>query len=333
VGCGAVTERYHLPALLASPDVQLAAFVDPTLERARALAARAGAPLALASHEELPGRVDAAIVAVPNAFHESVAVPLLQAGVHVLVEKPMARTVAECDRMLAAAVGTVLAVGHDFRHFPVARFARELFAAELLGPVRRVDASQSAGGRWPSASTAALSPTAGGGVLLDFGIHLFDLLQWWLGPLQAREYRDDAEGGIESECECRLALEGGTPVNVTLSRTRALRDTVVVECERGSVELGVFEPAVVRLTLAGGTRELAGLVPDPEFERAPLRAVFARQLADFVSAIGIGGTPLVRGEEGRRAVALAEACYRLKQPLRMPWDYPEAYAAIGRNNP
>jgi hypothetical protein len=61
--------------------------------------------------------------------------------------------------------------------------------------------------------------------------------------------------------------------------------------------------------------------------------VFARQLADYVSAIGLGGAPRVRGDEGRGAVALAEACYRLKQPLRMPWDYPEAYAAIGRNNP
>jgi predicted dehydrogenase len=92
------------------------------------LAEQSGAPLALASHLDLPGEVDLAIVAVPNAMHEPVSVDLLTAGVHVLVEKPMARTVAECDRMIAAArsTGALLAVGHDFRHFPIARFARDL---------------------------------------------------------------------------------------------------------------------------------------------------------------------------------------------------------------
>src|SRR4051794_1108296 len=103
VGCGAVTERYHLPALMASPDVEPVAFVDPAVARARLLAERAGAPFALSSHRELPGKIDFALVAVPNAFHEPVTVDLLAAGIHVLVEKPMARTTAECDRMLAAA--------------------------------------------------------------------------------------------------------------------------------------------------------------------------------------------------------------------------------------
>src|SRR5688572_2191298 len=102
---------------MASPDVRVVACVDPAVERAQALAARAGAPLALAAHGELAGRIDLALVAVPNAFHETVTVDLLRAGIHVLVEKPMARSAAECDRMLAAAAesGAVLAVGHDFR--------------------------------------------------------------------------------------------------------------------------------------------------------------------------------------------------------------------------
>ena len=165
VGCGAVTERYHVPALLGSPDITVVAMVDTAIDRARALAARVSASLALSNYAELPGKIDLAIVAVPNALHERVAVDLLHAGVHVLVEKPMARTAAECDRMLVAAAqaGAVIAVGHDFRHFPVARFARDLFAADLLGAIRRVDVRQGTGGRWPYASSAALLPEAGGG--------------------------------------------------------------------------------------------------------------------------------------------------------------------------
>ncbi|HYC32349.1 MAG TPA: Gfo/Idh/MocA family oxidoreductase, partial [Gemmatimonadales bacterium] len=260
IGCGAVTERYHLPALLASPDVAVVAFVDPAVDRARALAGRVAGAIAAADPDEVAGTVDAALVAAPNAAHEAVTVPLLSRGIHVLVEKPMARTAAECDRMLAAAErsGAVLAVGHDFRHFPVARFARDLFASGIPGAVRRVDVRQSAGGRWPYASPAALSREAGGGVLLDFGVHLLDLLLWWLGDMRAVAYRDDSAGGIETECDAELRLASGAPVRLELSRTRNLRDTVVVECERATVELGVFEPVLVRLTPHGSQAALAG---------------------------------------------------------------------------
>lgn len=335
VGCGAVTERYHLPALLASPDVEVVACVDPSLERARSLAERVRAPLALDGHAGLAGSVDLALLAAPNAVHERIAVDLLSAGVHVLVEKPMARSAAECDRMIeaAAATGVVLSVGHAYRHYPVARFARELFAAGALGAVRRVDVRQNAGGRWPAASTAVLTREAGGGVLLDIGVHTLDLLLWWLGDMRAIAYCDDAAGGVESECEAELELAGGAPVSVELSRTRNLRDTTIVECERGVVEIGIYEPAVVRLTMAGGGTTLVGGVPDAEFERAPVQTLFARQLADVVAAVRHGTPPLVGGRDGRRAVALVEECYALRRPLRRPWDYPEAYAAIGRAGP
>src|SRR5688500_5858213 len=139
VGCGAVAELYHLPALLDSTEVELAAFVDPDPRRARLLADRAPGARVLADCERLADQVDAVLLTAPNALHAPLGVPLLRAGVHLLVEKPMGRTAAECDDLIAAA-GTgsaVLAVGHDFRHFPVARFAHGLFSAGALGPVRR----------------------------------------------------------------------------------------------------------------------------------------------------------------------------------------------------
>lgn len=332
VGCGAVAERYHLPALLASPEVEIVAFVDASIERARRLAARAGAPLALSSHRDLDGRVDAALVALPNALHEQVSIDLLQAGVHVLVEKPMARSVEECDRMLAAAAaaGAVLAVGHDFRHFPIARRVHELFAAGLMGAVRCVDIRQGAGSRWPSVGAEALVPAAGGGVLLTFGVHMLDLLSWWLGPLRVVRYRDDAVGGVEAECDCELELESGAPAHLELSRRRGMRDTAVIECERGTLEIGIYDPALLRVTLDAAQPPLIGTVPDPEFDQAPMRTVFARQLADFVGAVRGERAPLVSGHAGRAAVAAVEACYSIRQPLRRPWDYPEAYLSVGR---
>jgi predicted dehydrogenase len=331
VGCGAVTERYHLPALLAAPDdVQVSAFVDLDVDRARALASRFPGAAAFSTHEELRGRVDAVLLAAPNALHAAIGAPLLADGIHLLVEKPMARTVAECDRLLEAAASgaAVIAVGHDFRHFPVARYARQLFAARTLGEVHRVDVRQSAGGRWPYASPAALSPAAGGGVLLDFGVHLLDLLTWWLGDLRVVAARDDARGGIETDCEVEFELAGGAPVFFELSRTRELRDTVVVECERGTVEIGIFEPAVVRLTPRGGDLAAEGSVPDAVFTRAPMPTVFGRQLGEFARAVRGEPSAIVTGAEGRRVVALAEECYALRRPWQLPWDYPDAYTFV-----
>ncbi len=331
VGCGAVAERYHLPAISASPFVDLVAVCDAQPERAAEVASRFGQPLVLESYEELPGRIDAAIVAVPNHLHARVAADLLRAGIHVLVEKPMARTAAECDAMLAAAAesGVVLAVGHDFRFFPVARLAKNLFTSGLLGDVESVDLHQSATGRWPSASPAVYSTTAGGGVLLDFGVHVLDLLMWWLGEAQPRSYRDDEGGGVEAECELELELSSGAAAFVVLSRARPLRDTFLVRCTHGIVEIGVFEPALIRLTLGGSAPSLVGDAVDSMFSAAPLVTLFGRQLADFAEAVRDGRSPLVPGEEGRRAVALVESCYALREPLRRAWDFPEAYAATG----
>jgi predicted dehydrogenase len=327
IGCGAVAERYHLPALQGCGDITVVAVVDPSPDRARLLSARLPGSVALSDHRELTRQIDAAVVTAPNAWHEAISVDLLRDGIHVLVEKPMARSVDECDRMAAAASasGCVLAVGQDFRHFPVAQFAAGFFAERPFGPIRSVDVRQNAGTRWPSVSTGEISREGGGGVLINFGVHILDLLLWWLGDIRAVAYRDDANGGVEAECECDLELDDGVPVRVQLTRRRPMRDTVVARCEGGTIELGIFEPAVVRLRVGVSGRLLEAAVPDAEFERAPLRTVFARQLADFVAAIRDGRDALVPASAGRRVVALISACYARREPLRRPWDYPEAF--------
>jgi predicted dehydrogenase len=330
VGCGAVAELYHLPAVAASPDVRLVALADPRLERAAELADRYGAELVAEDASGFIGAVDAAIVATPNSLHAEVAAELAGAGVHVLVEKPLARTTAECDAIAeaAAATGVVAAVGHDFRYFPVARTARALLANGIAGDVESAELLQSAGGNWPHTSSDAFTrDRMGGGVLIDFGVHMLDLLTWWLGPLEVESYRDDAEGGVETECELRLRTAAGAGVVVELTRLREMRDTTLVRANRGTVEIGIFEPALLRFAPLGAAGALSGDVPDAEFERAPIRTVFLRQLTDFVHAVRTGSAPAVSLSDGRRAVELVERAYAVRVPLRRAWDWPEAYAS------
>src|SRR5689334_23769811 len=101
------------------PGATLVAAVDPIIERAQAAAAASGAE-ALSDASALLGRVDAVVVAVPTAQHLSVARPFLERGVHVLVEKPMATSLAEADEMIALAkeTGACLAVGQTERFNP-----------------------------------------------------------------------------------------------------------------------------------------------------------------------------------------------------------------------
>ena len=329
VGCGAITTLHHLPAIALSNRVEAAVLVDVDARRAEALSKSFGVPETATDTSGLQGRVDAAIVALPNSLHAPVAIDLLRRGLHVLVEKPMAMNVRECDEMIAAAetAGTVLAVGHEFRFFDSSLLVRNLLRDGLLGELRRFEMRQGVIPRWPFATDFVLKKeTAGGGVLADFGAHVLDLLLWWLGDWAEIEYWDDAMGGIESDCEMRLTMRSGISGFVEISRTRNLRNTCVFEGSRAMLEVGVWDPdPEIRLLIADREVSLAGRARrDGESTGSGLdfTQAFVRQLDDFAAAIRERREPFVPGREGRRSLALIEACYARRQPLVLPWSIP-----------
>jgi predicted dehydrogenase len=326
VGCGAVAQIHHLPAIVASDRVEAAVLVDADEKRARALAERFGVPEVATDFASLPGRVEAAVVALPNSLHAPVSIELLRRGVHVLVEKPMAMSVRECDAMIDAARAgrTVLAVGLDFRFFEASQLVRDLLRDGLLGEIRSFDLRQGVIPRWPFATDFLLKKEmAGGGVLADFGVHVLDLLLWWLGDLDVVEYRDDALGGVESDCEMVLAKAGNPAVTgtVEISRTRNLRNTCVFEGERAKLEAGIWDSdPEIRLSIAGSEMALAGRARRETGTGLNFGDVFVRQIDDFARAIRLKREPRVSGAEGRRSQALIEACYERRQPLIHPWS-------------
>jgi len=328
VGCGAVAQIHHVPAIAASDRVEAAVLVDSDEKRARELADRFGVPEVATDYRELPGRVEGAVVALPNSLHAPVSIELLRRGVHVLVEKPMAMTVAECDEMIEAgrAGRAVLAVGLDFRFFESSLFVRDLLRDGLIGEIRRFDLRQGVIPRWPFATDFLLKKEmAGGGVLADFGVHVLDLLLWWLGDLTATDYRDDALGGVESDCEMTLTTSSGVTGKIEISRTRNLRNTCVFEGERARLEVGIWDSdPEIRLSIAGSEVALAG-----HARRAGEKGIssglnfldaFIRQIDDFARAVRGRGGPFVPGSEGRRSLALIESCYARRRFLELPWS-------------
>ena len=327
VGCGAVATIHHLPAIAVSERVEATVLVDADAGRARALAERFGVPEVATDFKDLPGKVDAAVVALPNNLHAPVSIELLRRGVHVLVEKPMAMNVRECDEMIAAAGEgrAVLAVGLDFRFFDSSLLVGNLLKDGLLGEIRRFEMHQGVIPRWPFATDFLLKKEmAGGGVLADFGVHVLDLLLWWLGDWADVEYRDDAMGGIESDCEMSLTMRSGVSGTVEISRTRNLANTCVFEGRRATLEVGVWDPdPEIRLSIADRAVSLSGHArrEDPaDASGLDFTDVFVRQLDDFAEAVRRRREPFVPGREGRRSLELIEACYERRKPLELPWS-------------
>lgn len=319
VGCGAVARIGFLPALR-TLGLRPALLVDSVRSRAEDLAAAFGGTGVGDWHECLQG-IDAAVVALPHSLHALVSCELLAAGVHVLVEKPMATTCEQCAAMIdsARASGAVLAVGQLRRFQHGLRWVRAALAAGLLGRLEDVDVREGLVYNWPVASDSFFRrEVAGGGVLLDTGAHVLDLLTWWLGRLEVVEYRDDACGGVEADCQVRLALPAGGEVAVELSRTRNLRNTVLIRGRRGQIEVGLHDnqlrlrPRGLRSFRIDGMG--AGSLPAQDYVE-----LFVPEVSDFLGAVSGCRAPAVSGSDVEPSIALIEACYARRVPLDLPW--------------
>jgi len=280
---------------------------------------------------EIPGRAEVAVLALPNHLHAPVAVELLRAGVHVLVEKPMALSTAECDAMIEAAEagGALLTVGLQFRFFDSTRLMGDLLAGDLLGRVERFEMRLGVVSSWPFTTDFMLHrETAGGGVLVDYGVHVLDLLLLWLGEWGEVRYRDDAMGGVESDCEIELAFASGISGSIEISRTRNLRNTCSFLGDGARLEVGIWDPdPPITLELDGAEVVLSGRARRQGQAGLDFLGAFRRQIDDLARALGEEREPFVTGRDGRRSIALIEACYAAREPLVFPWVQPAAAAA------
>jgi predicted dehydrogenase len=325
VGCGAVSELLHLPAMRRSGAVVPAVLCDPAIDRARALADKLGIPDAVASHRDLAGRVEAALVAAPNHLHAAITRDLLAQGIHVLVEKIMTLSTADALSLVEAAgrADRVLSVGLEFRFFQPIRFVKQMLAAGMLGDILDFDVRLGVILNWPVKSSYLMNrAAAGGGVLNDFGPHILDLVLWWLGDWTSVQYADDAHGGVEANATMTLQLDSGASGTVELSRNRVLRNTAIITGTNGRLEVGLWDPAApVRLIVRGEPIELdgrctmAGIAQPDTFH-----AAVGRQWADFAAAIRERRPPFITGMDGVRHVRLIEACYAGRTPLIYAWE-------------
>jgi predicted dehydrogenase len=327
VGCGAIAESAHLPAVLSSPRVELTALSDLNASRLESLRRRYRlGPIAFPDYREIVGRVDAVILALPNHLHAPVGLELLSRGIHVLCEKPLALTRRECDELCEAARSTssVLAVGFMARFFPSTELMKQLVESRFLGELQSFEYEFGDAGGWSPFSGYNLArSTCGGGVLVVSGSHVLDHMLYIFGDVEVIRHADDSRGGIEANCETWFAatVDGRTMRGrVVLSKTHALPNRIRIVGERGTLEVKGRQTRSVTYLPAGSSVRQELTASAPPLLRADETDYFRLQLDDFVNAIRTGGPPRVDGEQAMRSVLLTERCYALATALAEPWS-------------
>ena len=338
IGCGKVG-GLHAAALSQLPESQLVGVCDPNLARAETFARRFGGR----AFREVPqllreSGAEAVCICTPHPLHAEPAVLAAQLGVHVLIEKPMAASVADCDAMLRAAQksGVTLSVMSQRRFYePVQRMKAAIDAGKIGRPVLGVFLMFS----WRDQAYYESDPwrgkwaTEGGGVLVNQSPHQLDLLRWFMGDLEeiSGRWANLNHPFIEVEDTAVATLKfrnGGLGSIVTsLSQNPGLFTkvhihgangaSVGVETDRGATFIAgvskIAEPPLNDLWTIPGEEQLLAhfqATDRARFEAInPIEYYHARQIQDFLQAIRANRPPLVTGEDGRAVVEMFSAIY------------------------
>ena len=292
--------KHHARILSALPGVELVRVVDTNQARAAEVAAASGTQAAF-DYRELLGHVDAVTIAVPTELHRDIALPFLRAGVAVLVEKPMARTLEEADQLIEAAAdtGVVLAVGHTERFNPALDAARPLVTDPRFVEVHRL-------GTFPERSLDI-------DVVFDLMIHDLDVV---LSLVDSDVESLEAVGvpvitNRVDIANARLRFANGCIVNLTasrISRDRVRKIRFFQPSTYVSIDYATQKVEVYRLVKGSAPFDAAQGRPSIEGGEidVPTEEPLERELADFADAIVTRRAPRVTGEAGRRALAVAQ---------------------------
>ncbi len=345
IGCGKVA-HYHARALAALPQSEFTAVYGRDPKKARAFAAQ----YQVAAYSDISqmikeSRIGAVVICTPHPAHAGPAIEAARAGAHVLVEKPLATSLADCDAMIAAAEEAgVLLGGVSQRRFykPVMRLKQALDDGKIGKPVLGLVTMLG----WRDQAYYASDPWRGswagegGGVLVNQAPHQLDLLQWFMGPI-TEIYGSWANLNhpyieVEDTAVAVIRFASGALGNIVVSNSinPALYGKVHVFGENGAgvgVQTdggamfiagvsNITEPPVNDLWTIKGEE---GLLPawqkeDTDFFNSiePLQYYYEMQDSDFLTAALTGSSPLVTALEARRSVEIFTAIYRSKEQGR-----------------
>ena len=324
VGCGAIAESFHLPALARMrPQGVEVLLVDPDPTRARLAGSAHGFTEVAESHQDVLTRVDAAIIASPHETHVPITLAFVEAGIPVLCEKPLGTSTDQVERVVEASRrnDVTVAVNHTRRFIPACREIHRHIAAGSLGEIFAVEAVEGDRFGWPAATPSLFGSRSGGkGVLLDIGVHVLDLLTWWFGPdMDVASYHDDSFGGSETTAHVALT-RGNLNLSIRLSWLVKQRNAYRIVGREATLDWAIYDldrlsitskstGRTSRIALRGGPREYGDLAD--------------QVIANFLEAIAGTAPPRATPDDALASMRLIETCYQNRKRFDMPWHMPQ----------
>lgn len=275
IGCGKIAQVRHIPEYADNPQAKLLGFYDLNQARAQELAQRHGGT-AYDSVEALLANPDIQAVSIcaANFAHAELTIAALKAGKHVLCEKPMATTLADCEAMVAAAkeAGKFLMIGHNQRLAKAHALARKLIVDGLIGDIVTFRTTFGHGGpeTWsvdPGKNTWFFDKNrAAMGAMADLGIHKTDLVQFLTGQKVIRttarvttlDKRDGSGNliGVDDNAICIYEMSGGALGTMTASWTYygPEDNSTILYGTKGIMRIYDDPAAAIKVTLADGSK-------------------------------------------------------------------------------
>jgi predicted dehydrogenase len=294
---------YHARGVLEHPRGELVAAANWRPESLAALAERHGIARTTTDWRELVDdpSIDAVVVGTPNSLHAPQAIACLEAGKHVLVEKPMARTPAEAEAMNAAAAASSasLMVAHCWRFHPDVRALRGRIERGELGRVVKTR-GYGVHAAWGPKGWFTDPQLAGGGALVDMGVHAIDTARYLLGD--PRPERVCAALGTRYS---DLAVDDDGVLLISWSDGA----NSIVECGWWQPHLGGLE-ADTEVYGTGGYARVWDFTEGPEGYEHCSQPMYSAQMAEFIDAVEAGRRPRPDGEDGAVVMAVVDQAYR-----------------------
>jgi predicted dehydrogenase len=317
IGAGDIARKRVAPAIHESPASELVAVSRARADLAESFAAECGARRWHARWQDLVAGadLDGVYVATTVDVHAEQTIAAANAGKHVLCEKPMAITAAECDRMIAAcrANGVVLGVAYYRRFYPAVQRVRSIVASGAIGvPVFAEMHALEWFDPEPDHPRGWLltRARAGGGPMMDFGCHRLEVLVNLFGSVRrasALTANVVFQREVEDTAAVLLQFDSGPCAAVVVTHAvRDRQDTLDVFGTRGSIRCANLNAGALRITIDG--LERVETLPPAANVHLPL-------IEDFVEAVFNKRQPAVDGDTGRHVAAIEDQIYGIPSPV------------------
>lgn len=332
VGAGFIAQQSHIPAYLNNPSSKIIGVADPDLRRSDEVRNRFGIKKTFADYKDLfKEPLDAISICTPTKFHAKIAVEAANRGFHVLCEKPMALTLEEADSMIEACKrnDVKLMIGFNYRFIRNHKKAKRMIEEGRIGKPFFIQGQFASTGPYGdferTKNSFYFDPTGGGGVLLDSGSHLFDLLRWFCGEVKSVSAKIGTYGeGVKVEDVAAVTLEFKNDCVGVLTcmwtqieswSAMASEGFIKVIGSSGKIVSGLFGPTLKYFSKKSKICKIMGeieLTPrgfDPKMPLKALQKSWFDEINTFVAAIRSNNKVPITGEDGKKVLELVLKAY------------------------